>query len=252
MIARYCPWRRSPGARSCRNARHSPACGRRLRGLAWRPRPFLRTVTVISSSAAAVSSRLAACCSVRRDRSSAALEISPAPDCMLRVLSAITDKASCICDTALVEVLAQNLVGVRQDVVQHVGQVAGRHALQPGADGIDDKGLLGGDGIGLGLAPVLVRLALPLQRIGAELDLGDGVVAECEHRLRQAADAIRVVGELDRALQVTRGETLHADDGGDVGIGDHLAQRGAECNGGQNQHGGGGGQADLSAADRLR
>ena len=34
------------------------------------------TVAVISSSAAAVSSRLAACCSVRRDRSSAALDIS--------------------------------------------------------------------------------------------------------------------------------------------------------------------------------
>ena len=40
---------------------------------------LLRTVAVISSRAAAVSSRLAACCSVRRDRSSAAWAISSEP-----------------------------------------------------------------------------------------------------------------------------------------------------------------------------
>ena len=47
---------------------------------AWAAPSALRlTVAVISSRAAAVSSRLAACCSVRRDRSSAALEISSEP-----------------------------------------------------------------------------------------------------------------------------------------------------------------------------
>jgi hypothetical protein len=40
------------------------------------------TVVLISRNAAAVSSRLAACCSVRRDRSSAAWLISAAPDRM--------------------------------------------------------------------------------------------------------------------------------------------------------------------------
>ena len=45
----------------------------------WAPSAILRTVAVISSRAAAVSSRLAACCSVRRDRFSDALEISSAP-----------------------------------------------------------------------------------------------------------------------------------------------------------------------------
>ncbi|PAV66406.1 hypothetical protein WR25_15787 [Diploscapter pachys] len=39
----------------------------------------VRTCEVISSIAAAVSSRLAACCSVRRDRSSEAVLISPEP-----------------------------------------------------------------------------------------------------------------------------------------------------------------------------
>ena len=49
--------------------------------LAWRGAfGGLLTVAVISSSAAAVSSSVAACCSVRRDRSSAACEISVAAD----------------------------------------------------------------------------------------------------------------------------------------------------------------------------
>ena len=48
-----------------------------------------RTVAVIWSRAAAVSSRLAACCSVRRDRSSAADVISSAPDLTPFVLVAI-------------------------------------------------------------------------------------------------------------------------------------------------------------------
>jgi hypothetical protein len=45
------------------------------------PSALRRTVAVISSRAAAVSSRLAACCSVRRDRSSEALAISLEPPC---------------------------------------------------------------------------------------------------------------------------------------------------------------------------
>ena len=52
---------------------------RRRRGPASRLSAVFLTVAVISSSAAAVSSRLAACCSVRRDRSSDAWVISPAP-----------------------------------------------------------------------------------------------------------------------------------------------------------------------------
>ncbi len=63
---------------------------------AWlAPSAVRRTVAVIWSSAAAVSSRLAACCSVRRDRSSAACEISPAPERMPWVLWAITFMVSC-------------------------------------------------------------------------------------------------------------------------------------------------------------
>ncbi len=44
------------------------------------PSAVWRTVAAISSSAAAVSSRLAACCSVRRDRSFEALAISWVPE----------------------------------------------------------------------------------------------------------------------------------------------------------------------------
>ncbi len=51
---------------------------------AFAPSAVLRTVAVISSSAAAVCSRLAACCSVRRDRSSAAWLISHVPERMAR------------------------------------------------------------------------------------------------------------------------------------------------------------------------
>ena len=60
--------------------------------LAWRAcSAFWRTVEVSSSIEAAVSSRLAACCSVRRDRSLLPEAISPAAeliarlDCLMRV-----------------------------------------------------------------------------------------------------------------------------------------------------------------------
>ena len=61
---------------------------------AWRaPDAVLFTVAVISSRAAAVSSSPAACCSVRRDRSSAAWLISPAPERMPAILPTTTDRA---------------------------------------------------------------------------------------------------------------------------------------------------------------
>ena len=55
------------------------------------PSALRLTVAVISSSAAAVSSRLAACCSVRRDRSFEALAISWAPPLTLPVETEIAD-----------------------------------------------------------------------------------------------------------------------------------------------------------------
>ncbi len=71
----------------------APECSASMR--AWRTTslacpapPAVRvTVAVISSNAAAVCSRLAACCSVRRDRSSAAWVISPVPERMALVLA---------------------------------------------------------------------------------------------------------------------------------------------------------------------
>ncbi len=54
------------------------------------------TVAVISFRAAAVSSRLAACCSVRRDRSSEAAKISWVPDWIAAVLPAIFKIVFCI------------------------------------------------------------------------------------------------------------------------------------------------------------
>ncbi len=59
----------------------------------WAPLALRFTVAVISSSAAAVSSRLAACCSVRRDRSSEAPAISSAPLMMPPVEAAISPMA---------------------------------------------------------------------------------------------------------------------------------------------------------------
>ena len=53
------------------------------------------TVAVISSSAAAVCSRLAACCSVRRDRSSEAWVISSAPNLTPCATAAIACMVSC-------------------------------------------------------------------------------------------------------------------------------------------------------------
>ena len=58
------------------------------------PSAVFLTVAVIWSSAAAVSSSVAACCSVRRERSSAAWLISPAPERMRLALSTITETAS--------------------------------------------------------------------------------------------------------------------------------------------------------------
>ncbi len=56
--------------------------------LAWRAcSAFWRTVEVSSSIEAAVSSRLAACCSVRRDRSPLPEAISPAARVMLEALA---------------------------------------------------------------------------------------------------------------------------------------------------------------------
>ncbi len=64
--------------------------------LAWPAPSAVRfTVAVISSRAAAVSSRVAACCSVRRDRSSAAWLISAAPEVIPSALAVITRMASC-------------------------------------------------------------------------------------------------------------------------------------------------------------
>ncbi len=59
------------------------------------PSAVRRTVPVIWSSAAADSSRLAACCSVRRDMSSADWEISSALARMPRMLDLIAPMASC-------------------------------------------------------------------------------------------------------------------------------------------------------------
>ena len=68
---------------------------------AWMaPSAVFFTVAVIWSRAAAVSSRLAACCSVRRDRSSAAVEISPVPAWIARTLAVIETMVCCSLSTA--------------------------------------------------------------------------------------------------------------------------------------------------------
>ena len=74
------------------------------------PSAVFFTVTVISSSAAAVSSRLEACCSVRRDRSSAAVEISPVP---ARIACVLALTAAIDCSSASSEALKSTRSGSR-------------------------------------------------------------------------------------------------------------------------------------------
>ena len=64
------------------------------------PSAAFLTVAVISSSAAAVSSRLEACCSVRRERSFDAVEISCVPELMVCVQEETPCKACSSCSSA--------------------------------------------------------------------------------------------------------------------------------------------------------
>ncbi|MND80237.1 hypothetical protein D3C80_720050 [compost metagenome] len=69
------------------------------------PSAVLFTVAVISSRAAAVSSSEAACCSVRRDRSSEAWLISPEPERMAATLVTTTATACSSCEMAALKSL---------------------------------------------------------------------------------------------------------------------------------------------------
>ena len=83
---------------------------------------------------AAVSSRLAACCSVRRDRSSAAVEISREPEWMTSVARADARQRLFELADGGVEVGLQAAVALRQVVRDAVGQILGRQPRQAGAE----------------------------------------------------------------------------------------------------------------------
>ncbi|MND70497.1 hypothetical protein D3C80_620040 [compost metagenome] len=89
---------------------------------AWRAPSAVRfTVAVISSRAAAVSSRLAACCSVRRDRSSEAWLISLEPERMAATLATTTATAcSSWAMAALKSAFSFSALGVTGAVIRWV------------------------------------------------------------------------------------------------------------------------------------
>ena len=115
------------------------------------PSAAFLTVAVISSSAAAVSSRLEACCSVRRERSLEAVEISCVPESIASALACTPCTACSSCSMAAVEVRLQLLVGLRHVVGHAIGEVLGRELGQAGADRVGDHRPLLGLGLGLSL-----------------------------------------------------------------------------------------------------
>ncbi len=113
------------------------------RSRAWvAPSAVFRTVAVISSRAAAVSSREAACCSVRRDRSSAAWLIStvPRPDPIGRRHDG-RHRFFELRDGG-VEIRPQRLVLAREGVFDPGRQVARGEPGKPRSDLANDEDLL--------------------------------------------------------------------------------------------------------------
>ena len=118
-------------------------------------------------------SRLAACISVRCDRSVVLEAISE--DALVTSRVAVTIEAM-VCSSwsgGLVEVVLDLLIVLRQPLVEAHGEVAGRQPLQAARQDLDDLGLRRGVGAALGRFPLpLGGIALLLLRHLVELALG--------------------------------------------------------------------------------
>ncbi|PAV92866.1 hypothetical protein WR25_01893 [Diploscapter pachys] len=104
-----------------------------------------------------------------------------------------------------------------EGAVYAIAEIAAGKACQPFAERADDDLLRGSPGLD----------AL-------------GVCLENLHRARNAADAVAIVGVGDRRGQIARGQPLHPDDGGDIGIADQLAGDEHGRHGERGQHAGDG------------
>ena len=137
------------------SARAEPTASR-----AWpAPSAVLRTVAVISSSAAAVSSRLAACCSVRRDRLSDAWLISVEAGAHAGAVGGHLDDGPLQLFHGRVEVGAQLLVGGREGLGRGGrSELAGRQPLQALGQAVDHLGLLLRGRRALGFGGLALRL----------------------------------------------------------------------------------------------
>jgi hypothetical protein len=160
-----------------------------------RPRALSCTPSVTWFIAAVVSSSVAACCSLRFDRSSEAVRISLAPSSTRRT-GAHARNGIGQAKGGGVEILAQRLIRGGEGLIDGAIQPVGGQLLQGAAQRFHHALQFGAHGV------AFLRL-----------------IAKRGERARQPPHAIAIVGKANRAGQIAAGQRFHAFHRADIGAG---------------------------------